>query len=652
MSEDSAHEVEKELERLGRRVEHLEAVNRWHMDSLGMLASMEEFHGDAREIRDPDKIFSITRQYLKRLAEFETIAFMVVEEEDSSFTLINSDVDPAISGLTITIDSLIERGEFAWALNQNRPLQVVDGDQQLLLHVLATRTRVRGMFVGIIKKETTFPTAPAQNLISIILHNCAYALESSALYSLISEQNQNLEKIVETRTRELEYNYGHDSLTELPNRLMFQDRVEQAMNRVRGAEQIVAVLLIDLDMFKRINDTLGIAAGDQLLVTVADRLMHCLDNAEVAQFDPDRVGLTIARLGGDEFAVLLSDIDSIDPINYVTRRIIETLSMGVELDANEVFTTCSIGISLYPKDGADSDTLLKNADAAMYHAKRQGRNNYQFYAEEINETSYHHLQLENQLRHAIDREELLLHYQPKVEVTSGRIIGMEALIRWNQPEMGIVSPVVFIPIAEYTGLITVIGEWVLRTACRQVKNWLEQGFDDFRMSVNLSPQQFRQADILQRILSIVESEEVEPRYLEVEITEGAIMDDVDAAIETMQQLNDAGIALSIDDFGTGYSSLSYLKRFPINTLKIDRSFVNDITSDPDDAAIVTAIIAMAHSMGLNVIAEGVETDEQLAFLRALKCDEIQGYLFSPPLPVERFNELLNSDKRLYFSREA
>jgi len=644
----------RELEHLRERVDYLESVNRWHMDALGMLTSLEDVHGDSLVIRDPAKIFSATRQYLKRTASFRIIAFMIINEEDASFELADSDAGRDKKWLLEVIDNLIDKGEFAWVLNQNRPVEVCcDGSPcRILLHVLATRARVRGMFVGVVDDASQLPSAPTQNLISIILNNCAYALESAALYTLISEQNQNLERTVERRTRELEYQYAHDSLTGLPNRLLFQDRVEQAMQRSRDREAIVVVMIIDLDMFKRINDTLGHAAGDQLLKVVAERLRSCLREGDALNaFDHERLNLTVARLGGDEFAILLSEIDSIDPINHVTRRIIESLSSSVELEGEEIFTTCSIGISIYPRDGRDTDTLLKNADVAMYHAKHQGRNNYQFYAQEINETSFHHLKLENQLRFAIERNEFLLLYQPKVHVASGKITGMEALIRWDHPELGVVSPVEFIPIAEYTGLITVIGEWVLRTACERVRSWLDEGFDNFRMAVNLSPQQFRQENILQRIESIVKEVGIDPRYLEVEITEGAIMDDVEAAVATMQRLNSSGIGLSIDDFGTGYSSLSYLKRFPIDTLKIDRSFVNDITTDSDDAAIVTAIIAMAHSMGLNVIAEGVETEQQLAFLRALKCDEIQGYLFSRPVAADKFTRMMKSDRRLYFSRD-
>jgi len=650
MSED-ADNNDKELNYLRKRVEHLEGINRWHMDALGMLNSMEEVHGDAAQLRNPLKIFASTRLYLKRIVDFKVTAFLTVNEEDSSFTLIDSDDVNEEYGLEGIVDSLIDKGEFAWALGQNRPVEVrsVVSPCRIVLHVLTTKSRMRGMFLGIFMEDEGALSSPMQNLMSIVLNNSAYALESAALYSLISEHNQSLEKMVVQRTRELEFQYAHDSLTGLPNRARFQDLLEQAMQHVCGGSGLVAVMLIDLDMFKRINDTLGHGAGDQLLRTVAKRLKASLrdsDNDASAAYDISQLNLILARLGSDEFAIMLSDIDSIDPITHVIQSIVESLSKNIELEGQEIYTTCSIGISIYPKDGDDSDTLLKHADAAMYHAKRLGRNHYQFYADEINEASFAHLKMENQLRFAIERDEFFLLYQPKVDVVSGKVVGMEALIRWEHPEMGVVSPAEFIPVAEYTCLMTIIGEYVLRTACEQIRDWLNAGFDNFRMAVNLSPQQFRQNDLLERVSATVAEVGIDPHYLEVEITEGAIMVDVDAAIDTMQALHDLGIALSIDDFGTGYSSLSYLKRFPIDTLKIDRAFVRDITTNSDDASIVIAIIGMAHNMGLKVIAEGVETNSQLTFLQALKCDEIQGFLYSPAVSADQFTEMFLSERSL------
>ncbi len=635
------HDHSDDINYLRERVEYLESVNRWHMDALAMLISMEEVHGDATPLRDPMTIFATARQYLGRLADFSVIAFLTVDEEDSSFTMADPGEIPEGLDLNAIVDDLIEHGEFAWALGQNRPVEVKSrlGEQRMLLHVLTTKTRVRGMFLGLLQESGQAFAAPVQNLMSIILNNSAYALESAALYQLISEQNRSLERKVEQRTREMEYQYVHDHLTGLPNRLMFQDRLQQAMVRCHGEDELVAVILIDLDMFKRINDSLGHAAGDQLLQTLGQRLDKVIQ-AEAFE----NLELTLARLGGDEFAILVSQSNSIDPLTHLIHHIIEQISCSIELEGEPVYSTCSIGVSLYPQDGRDVDSLLNNAGAAMSHAKRLGRNHYQFYAEEINQQAFHHLKLENQLRLAIERDELFLLYQPKVDLHSGRVVGAEALVRWQHPEMGLVSPGEFIPVAEYTGLITAVGECVFKAACERVREWLDAGFDDFRMGINLSPLQFRQPDLLESMTAIIKQSGIEPRYLEVEITEGTIVEDVEAAIGIMQRLHQLGVAISIDDFGTGYSSLSYLKRFPIDTLKIDRSFVRDITTDSDDASIVVAIIGMAHNMGMNVIAEGVEEAAQLTFLRALKCDEIQGFLVSKPVPSEQFMALMRSDR--------
>ncbi len=645
---DGDPRFDQQLQVLQERIDHLENVNRWHMDALGMLVAMGEIHGDANTQRDPQKIYAMTREYVRRLADFAAVGFMAVNEEDSSFELVDDDSGGNSEHLERLIEPLIERGEFAWALSQNRPVEVrvEGGSERIVLHVLSTRTRVRGMFVGLLAEGAEIVSGATLSLLSVILYNAAYALESAALYNLISNHNRNLKSIIETRTRELEHQYGHDSLTGLPNRILFQDRIRQAMVRANNTQRMLAVVMIDLDMFKRINDTLGHAAGDELLKQVSRRLLHCLHDKRAFTTDGVVPSITLARLGGDEFGILLGDIDSIEPINRVTRRVIGAFSESIKLDGQEVYSTCSVGISLYPSDGRDPESLLKNADVAMYHAKRQGRNGYHFYSREMDASSFHHLKLENELRFAIEREEFLLHYQPKVDLRSGRMTGVEALLRWDHPENGLVAPAEFIPIAEYTGLIVEIGEWVLRTACRQVRKWIDMGYAELEMAVNLSPQQFRRRDILERIVAIVHECELPPGALEIEITESAIMEDVDRAVVTMRELNRNGVRLAIDDFGTGYSSLAYLKRFPLDNLKIDRSFVSGLPGDMEDAAIVDAIVAMGHRMGLKVIAEGVETVEQLGYLRGLQCDEIQGYLFSPPVPAEHLLQMLKSDKRL------
>jgi len=423
----------------------------------------------------------------------------------------------------------------------------------------------------------------------------------------------------------------HDTLTGLPNRMLFHDRLQQALSQAVREGHIMGVMFLDLDRFKIINDTLGHDVGDELLKAVSQRLINCI-----------RQGDTVVRLGGDEFTIILPIIAKAEDAAFVAQKILTTLAEPFLLNHQELHITSSIGISLYPDDGTSTQTLIKNADIAMYRAKDLGKNNYQFYTADMNSRAMESITLENALRHALERDELLLHYQPQIDIRSGRIVGVEALVRWQHPEFGLVSPARFIPLAEETNLIIPIGEWVLRTACEQGRRWREQGLPVWRMGVNLSARQFRHKNLLEPIFRIVRETGFDPHHLELEITESLLMQGAGKTIAVLEELDKAGIRLALDDFGTGYSSLSYLKRFPIDTVKIDRSFVRDIHTDPNDAAITSAIIAMAHSLKLSVIAEGVETEEQLAFLRERECDEYQGYLFSKPLAAEEIERLARS----------
>jgi diguanylate cyclase (GGDEF)-like protein/PAS domain S-box-containing protein len=432
------------------------------------------------------------------------------------------------------------------------------------------------------------------------------------------------------RTEErLSYLAQYDPLTGLPNRALFLDRLKQAVTRARREGRLAAVMFLDLDRFKEINDNLGHSVGDEVLVEVAKRLM-----AHLREVD------TIARLGGDEFTIVIESFSSADQVNAIAEKILEAFSRPMHAAAQEVYMTCSIGIAICTSQYEDVDALLKNADIAMYHAKQEGRNNYQLYSDAIRSGTSEKLSLEAKLRHALEREEFVLVFQPQVDILSCRIIGAEALIRWQSQELGMVPPGRFIPLAEETGLIVPIGEWVLQSACRQNKAWQQAGLPPLRVSVNLSPRQFRQRDLLERIVGVLEQTGLDARYLELEITEGTVMHRFEEVMLTLERLDQIGVGLSIDDFGTGYSSLSYLKRFPVHKLKIDQSFVRDITTDADDAAIVGAIVAMSRSLGLRSIAEGVETEAQLEFLRRLQCDEYQGYLFGRPVPPGEFGKLL------------
>src|SRR5450830_276492 len=431
--------------------------------------------------------------------------------------------------------------------------------------------------------------------------------------------------------QKLQHLAHHDALTGLSNRVLLLDRLSQAMTYANRAGRFVAVLFIDLDRFKNINDSLGHDAGDQVIVEVARRLSLNI-----------REGDTVARLGGDEFVVVLSDIAREDEIALLAQKILDALFLPMIIQGQELSPIGSIGISVYPQDGKEGSTLLKNADAVMYQAKGFGRNNFQFYAQEMNARTLDRLKLEGGLRHALEREEFILLYQPQMDISSGEIVGVEALLRWQPLGKPMVMPNDFIPIAEETGLIVPIGEWVLRTACAQHVAWKKLGLPEVRMAVNLSARQFRQKNLEQLVARVLREAGCGATCLELEITESVVMDNPEAAAQTLQKLSDMGVQLSIDDFGTGYSSLSYLKRFPIHSLKIDRSFVKDITTDANDAAIAKSIIALAHSMKLKVVAEGVETDEQLIFLGEQQCDHIQGYHLSRPVSPEQLQLLMKN----------
>jgi diguanylate cyclase (GGDEF)-like protein/PAS domain S-box-containing protein len=438
-------------------------------------------------------------------------------------------------------------------------------------------------------------------------------------------------KRAEETIRHLAY---HDALTDLPNRTLFQDRLTVALAQARRKGRMVAVLFLDLDQFKVVNDTVGHAEGDRLLRQVAERLAGLV-----------REGDTVGRVGGDEFVLLLSETTQVEDAVEVAERILEGLRQPWTLQGQEFRVTTSIGVAMYPGDGEDAESLLRNADTAMYRAKEHGRDNYQLYTPAMNARIAERLALENSLRHGLERGEFVVYYQPQVNIGSGRVAGVEALVRWEHPERGLVLPAEFIPAAEETGLIVPLGEWVLRTACAQNKAWQEEGLPAMRVAVNLSARQFQQRNLMEVVARVLQETGLAPHLLQFEITEGIAMHDVDFTVSMLRRLRAMGVQFAIDDFGTGYSSLAYLKRFPIDAVKIDRSFVSDLTVDADDAAIASTVITMAHSLKLSVIAEGVETEEQLAFLSRRRCDEMQGYLFSRPVPAEEIATMIPPIKR-------
>jgi len=482
---------------------------------------------------------------------------------------------------------------------------------------------VRGQPVGVMiylsAEKDTF-TPEFAELLQRLADNVSFALEN---FDRADEKTRADERI--------EYLASHDSLTNLPNREMFNELLRHAIEAAHRHQRQFALLFIDLDRFKVINDSLGHDAGDILLVEIAGRLRQSLRASDV-----------VARLGGDEFVVILEETAERDAVERIAGHLLSVLGQPSQLSGHECHTTASIGIAMYPSDGNDVQTLTKNADMAMYLAKEDGKNGFRFFTKEIKTESIERLTLESALRHALGRNQFALHYQPKMDMATGQIAGVEALLRWTHPDLGVLPPMQFIPLAEETGLIVPIGRWVLKEACAQNMAWQRRGLQPISMAVNLSPRQFADEHLLQDIDEALASSGMSPVLLQLEVTESMVMRNVGRAVKVLDSIQSRGIRLAIDDFGTGYSSMSLMKQFPIDTIKIDRSFVSNLPNDAEDQAIAQAIISMGKALGMTIVAEGVETSEQEAFLRSHACDEMQGYLFSKPLPPRQMADLLRS----------
>ena len=464
----------------------------------------------------------------------------------------------------------------------------------------------------------------------MVAHRVRYMLKGSETFNSLKQS--------EEKMRRLAY---FDSLTGLPNRQSLDESLEKAIRCAVKEQQNLCIMYIDLDNFKRINDTLGHEFGDKLLKKISEKIIQCLKGKTCIPEALQSVAeIEVSRLGGDEFMILLNNTTNDGDVKVVAQSLVDCISELVSIDDHEVALTPSIGIAIYPRDGANLTELKKHADVAMYYAKTMGRNGYRFYAESLNKNAMKFLQIEGCLRNALNNDEFSLHYQPQVCLKSHKIISVEALLRWESPELGNVTPSEFIPVAEDSGIINDLGEWVMRKSCVQAKKWMDAGMQNFRVSVNLSSIQFKRASLLNMIKRALGDSGLPASLLEVELTESAIMNDIDQNITRLNQIRDLGVAIALDDFGTGYSSLSYLKRFPINTLKIDRSFIITIDTDPEDAAIVEAIITLANTLKLTVIAEGVETHGQLKALNRFHCDIIQGFYFSKPVPAEQITKIV------------
>lgn len=471
------------------------------------------------------------------------------------------------------------------------------------------------------------------------------ALSMSVLFIvlliLVKHADNNLQLYsdeISRQQKELTWHAYRDTLTGLPNRALFKDRLEHAMHRVKQSDKLLAVLYIDLDRFKNINDSFGYTIGDELIVQVSERLQQCIQNHD-----------TLSRMGADEFAIMLEEISVVDEAAELANQIIDLVSEPFIIQEHEIFANFSIGVTLYPFDDEHTEQLIQKANAAMYQAKDAGRNTYRFYNPGKRERSVSRYALANSLRKALENNEFELYYQPLLHLKTGRILGVEALLRWHSPTQGMVPPIEFISVLEDTGLIIPVGQWVLETACQQVMKWREQGFNDLKINVNISAKQFKHSDMLRQVSDALDNSGIPPHFLNLEITESLLINNRKSVIQILEQLNNKGISISIDDFGTGYSSMAYLKGMPIETIKIDQSFVRGIPHDMDDVAIIHAINTLSKNLRLNVIAEGVETEEQLKFLRELNICGIQGYLISRPVTAADIGVLLQSHNPALFS---
>lgn len=573
-----------------------------------------------------DMVGKLTSEIRQRRKAEDGLRLSAKVFEQNSEAIMITDADYAIVSVNRAFTEITGYSEVEAVGRNPRFLSSGRQNQGFYQNFYATLVRT-GLWRGEIwNKRKNGEIFPQWSTVSVLRDEAGAVTHYIAVFLDITERKKEEERI--------QYLANYDVLSGLPNRYLLNDRLDQALNLAQRHQTKLAVLFIDLDHFKNINDSLGHDIGDELLKAVAQRLKACLRRSD-----------TIARQGGDEFIALLGDLNSEDEVTFVAEKMIESLRSEFKIGELQLSISLSIGVSIYPDDGETAVQLLRNADMAMYRAKDSGRNQFQYYEAEMNVKAVQRMQLESELRNAIAKGQLALHYQPKVNVASGAVVGMEALLRWFHPQLGAVSPAQFIPVAEESGLINEIGEWVVRQAVLQQRIWQSQGYRIVPVAVNLSARQFGQKDVVQKIQSVLRDVGIPPQYIQFELTESLLMEAGQSSFELLTQLSEAGFDLSLDDFGTGYSSLSRLKHLPFKSLKIDQSFVRDLATDENDEAIVSATAVLAHALEMRVIAEGVETQEQLDFIRDLMCEEYQGYLFSRPLPAEEVVKYLGKEAR-------
>ncbi len=613
-------ETRDSLALLQQSVRQLEPVWTFGTLLIGQINELWKFEAQAEKYRVAEQALWASETYLNAIL-YHSPALIAVKDLDGNVVLASEHykrlLDPKDA-------SLAEVGKNTFDVYPPRVAEVLDDDDSELLNGSSQG------FESEFEVQHTDGSIHAYLMVKFPLRNNAGKIFGiCTICTDITERKQAENALREQQSR-LNYMAFHDTLTGLPNRSLFYDRINHGLARAQRSSNKVVLMLLDLDRFKNINDSLGHDAGDLLLKAVSRRLHESIRGMD-----------TIARLGGDEFVVVLEGINDVEDVTYIANKLLTTLARPINIHGHEISTTVSIGISIFPQDGDNTEELLKHADIAMYKAKELGKNNYQFYTAGMNATAVNFLLLENDLRRAIEQDQLTLYYQPQIDLQSGKLMGVEALVRWRHPERGLVSPAHFISLAEETGLIVPLGEWVLREACRQQKAWIETGNFVGKVAVNLSARQFRQQKFAERIADILTEAQLPAKYLELEITETSAMEHAGETINMLNLLNQMGLSLAIDDFGTGYSSLAYLKRFPIQKLKIDRSFISDIYTDQNDAAIAKSIIGLAHNMMLNVVAEGVENENQAEWLRCQGCDQAQGFLFAKPMSARQLESFFS-----------
>ena len=625
---------------LQRRVDYLESMERWHLEEFDILSGISQVQDDLKNCTSQQTILQKSSGFLDRIPEISQFGFCLIVESSAEYSLGWVNHNDSRHSLQCAMDSLISTGDFGWALKSDRVQIKTVQERTIVLVRIAVPGKNIGVFIGEIPTPKAFKKH-YQRLLAAVLQHVAYALHSQRLYQHINIQNSYLESLLAEKNEELDYVNNFDPLTKLPSKVSFKKHLELTLARAARNNESVTLILLDLDFFKRVNEGLGHANGDELLRQVAARLSKNLrDYDPLTRLTSDSETDRVCHYGGDEFCLLIPGQGINENTDQIIERLRKSLSRPFHIANREITQSFSAGIACFPTHSINAEQLIQHADIALYRAKEEGRGRDLVYNHEMQEESLSSLTISSKLHQAIEKNEFELHYQPQINMVDNSVVGLEALIRWKDSDGNWIPPDHFIPLAEESGLIIPIGDWVVQQACKQISHLLDNGFH-IPIAVNISARQFAQPDFIDGLLANLDKFDVPHHLIELELTERVIMTDIEETMETLKKLETLNIKISVDDFGTGYSSLSYLKKFPIDVIKIDRAFVSDADHNAEDAAIVSAIIAMASSLGLDTVAEGVETKEQMEFLRAKQCTIGQGYLFSKPLSMHDLAIFLN-----------